>query len=518
VTHPRGSKYALAALALAAVLALAWIARRLVELSSDSIFAVAWGSELAEGRLPEFSGDDLPVKHPLAIGLGVVVAPLTPQGSIDAYSMLALLAFLAVLYATFRLGRAVAGVAAGALAAVLVAAHPYVESTALRGLTDGLFAALALLAAALAIESGTRRWRAVLSLLAVAGLLRPEAWALALPYGIWVASRSDSWRRRIVIGAFVLAAPALWLAADAALTGDPWHTIRNPPTLRSEAVGGGLNQVIPPRGDQPTSHLPGGEIASGIAIGIHWPQELAGALIHYPLELAGALIAAWALWSGRRILLSGLREERLEGESASRWPSVLLSLAVLSMTAALAFLRLFEFRLSPRFLFAPAIALIVLAVAAPWLIRRSPVSVALGVILAPLVVAGTIGGLARFPGLISTQSEGRAQLQDLVALLEAPAVREAVIHCPRLVVSSKVGRLDDVGGGRHVMTVNYGQALASAALVLGLDPADIEVTDPAGYDVPPGGSFISDDPSRHPAPPAARRMEGDWVFTSACSL
>jgi hypothetical protein len=492
VTLPRGWRYALATLALAAVLALAWIVHPQVGIGSDSIFALAWGSELAEGRLPDFSDRFLPSKHPLTIGMAIVVAPLTPRGSIDAYSTLGVLGFLAVLYGTFRLGRAVAGVGAGALAAILVAARPDVEYIASLSLAGGPWVALVLLAGALAIESGTRRWRAVLSLLTVAGLLRPESWGLALAYGVWVASRSDSWRHRIVIGALVLAAPALWLAFDAALTGNALQSIQHP-------GGGGVRRVVGTQDVQPAwveestacpSELPGCGIGNAVGTRVGWP-----------LGLAGALIAAWALWSGRRILLSGLREERLEGESASLWPLILVSFAVLGVMVALPLLRLFGFELAPRVVLLPAIALVVLAAAAPFVLRRSTISVALGVILAPIVVVSTIGGLGRSPDLIRYQADGWGRLQDLVALVEAPVVREAVMRCPQLEVSAR-------GAGIAQ------EAHSGAALVLGLEPADIEVTSPGDPYLPPGGSLVAYDPPRRPT---AARTEGDWVFASRCS-
>jgi hypothetical protein len=201
-------------------------------------------------------------------------------------------------------------------------------------------------------------------------------------------------------------------------------------------------------------------------------------------------------------LLSGLREERLEGEAASLWPFVLLSLALLGLVAALAFLRVLGLHLVSRVLLIPAVVLVVLAAAAPWVIRRSPISVALGAILAPLVVASMISGLARFPGLIRFQAEGWTRLQDLVTLVEAPTVRERVMHCSKLEVSARARGIAQ-------------EAHAGAALVLGLDPAEIEVTNPAGSYIPPGGSLITYDPITRPAD---ARVEGDWVFTSRCSL
>jgi hypothetical protein len=488
VTHPRVSRHALAALAIVIVLVFAWIARSQVDLEGNSVYSLAWGSEVWEGQLPDFSGPYLPVKHPLSIGVGVVLGPLTPQDSIDIFGMLGILGFLALLYASFRLGRAVGGVPAGALAAILVAAHPEVEFIAARSLVGGPWAALVLLAAAIAIESGTRRWRTILSLLTVAGLLRPEAWPLAAAYGIWVGSRSVSWKRRTAVGALALAAPALWVAADVALTGDPLHTTQ----FGVES----LRRIIPPRGDQPSlteappsCAVPGCEFANSIWILIGWP-----------LGLAGALIAAWALWSGRRILLSGLRGERLEGQSASLSPLVVLSLVLLGVVITLASFRVVGLTVAPRVLLVPAVVLAVFAAAAPWVIRRSPISVALGAILAALVVAGVISGLARYPDLIGPQAQRWDRLQDLVALVEAPAVREAVTRCPKLEVSARAP-------GSAV------QARAGAALVLGLDPADVGVT-PESH-IPPGGSLIAHDPVTRPTD---ARVEGEWVFMSRCSL
>jgi hypothetical protein len=63
----------------------------------------------------------------------------------------------------------------------------------------------------------------VLALLALAGLLRPEAWLFSVVYLAWMwrAPRARDWR----LVALALAAPVLWALADLAVTGDPLHSL-----------------------------------------------------------------------------------------------------------------------------------------------------------------------------------------------------------------------------------------------------------------------------------------------------
>ena len=64
----------------------------------------------------------------------------------------------------------------------------------------------------------------VLVLLALAGLLRPEAWVLAALYWCWVAWNA-SWRDRILLAMLTAVAPVLWAPTDYAVTGDPLFSL-----------------------------------------------------------------------------------------------------------------------------------------------------------------------------------------------------------------------------------------------------------------------------------------------------
>jgi hypothetical protein len=73
----------------------------------------------------------------------------------------------------------------------------------------------------MALEARTpRRGTPVLVLLAVAGLLRPEAWILAGLYWLWLLPALDR-GRALRAAALVAAAPLLWAASDLAAFGDP---------------------------------------------------------------------------------------------------------------------------------------------------------------------------------------------------------------------------------------------------------------------------------------------------------
>jgi hypothetical protein len=88
-----------------------------------------------------------------------------------------------------------------------------------------------LLLSALLVE--TRRPRAgapVLALLALAGLLRPEAWAFSGLYFVYLMSATGRPRARPEIARLALiaaAAPLIWIVSDLLVTGDPLWSLTN---------------------------------------------------------------------------------------------------------------------------------------------------------------------------------------------------------------------------------------------------------------------------------------------------
>ncbi len=184
----------------------------------DSYYSLVWGRELMHGIAPTFTAYQAPTHHPLFLG---VSALLTPVGA-DADRLLVavcVIAFVMLVWATFRTGAAVFGPWSGLVAALIVLGSPALLLYAARAYVDVPFVACVMWAAAVEARTPRGRPRVVMGLLLAAGLLRPEAWLLAGVYWLWVG------RRRWDLFAMVVAAPLVWVIVDAASTGDPLYSL-----------------------------------------------------------------------------------------------------------------------------------------------------------------------------------------------------------------------------------------------------------------------------------------------------
>jgi len=146
----------------------------------DTIYALVWGRELAHGVSPDYGAALPPTPHPLADLLGAVTTPLG-DGAIAVTMIVAYVSLALVGYLVYRLGSLWFDRPIGAVAAAIVLTRAPFLSNGLRAYIDVPY--LALVLGALAIETKKPRcgWP-VLSLLALAGLLRPEAWLFSVAY------------------------------------------------------------------------------------------------------------------------------------------------------------------------------------------------------------------------------------------------------------------------------------------------------------------------------------------------
>ena len=211
----------------------------------DTLYTLVWGRQLAHGTIPELEGPIAPTPHPLA---NLAAMALSPLSSIEvgglhgepaaaavigfAYVSLALLGWV-----VFALGRAWFNTAAGVLAAAIVLTRVPVLDFGARAYGDIPFLVLVLLA--LLVE--TRRPRAgvpVLGLLALAGLLRPEAWLFSAAYLLWLLwpgvraaaqargpARAAAWRDAAPLVVLAASGPLLWAVHDLLLTGNALHSL-----------------------------------------------------------------------------------------------------------------------------------------------------------------------------------------------------------------------------------------------------------------------------------------------------
>jgi hypothetical protein len=202
---------------------LTWAVFSRAFLNYDTLYAQIWGRDLVNGRTPDYDVSLAPTPHPLAEAAGALTSLLGTDAGYTALLALALLSFGALIWAVFLLGARTFWWPVGLLAAFVVATREPFLSQGARAYVDIPFLALVVLAAAIEARQRRRGWP-VLALLALAGLLRPEAWLLSAAYWGYLApglESADRWR----LAALAVAAPSLWALSDLAIAGSPVHSL-----------------------------------------------------------------------------------------------------------------------------------------------------------------------------------------------------------------------------------------------------------------------------------------------------
>ena len=216
---------ALAALALAAVAAWALVP---TYPDYDAYHHLVWGRDLLRGVTPGFEDAFAPTPHPLYLALGALLSLAGDDGD-RLLVLVTVLSLVALIGGAYALARALFGSAVAAAGALFVGSSFAFLLYAVRAFVDVPFLALVVWAAALEVAR-PRRGLVPLTLLAAAGLLRPEAWVLAGLYWLWCLPGREL-RARAGLLALALAAPLLWCLVDLAVTGDPLFSLTNTQAL-----------------------------------------------------------------------------------------------------------------------------------------------------------------------------------------------------------------------------------------------------------------------------------------------
>ena len=220
------------ALALLALIAVAGWALVPTYPDYDAYHHLVWGRDLLDGVRPGFEGFAAPTQHPLYLALAALLSLAGPHAD-RLLVLVTVLSLVALTAGTYALGRALFGRSPAAAAALFVGSSFAFLLYAVRAFVDVPFLALVVWAAAL--EAARPRETAPMALLAIGGLLRPEAWVLAGLYWLWCLPGRPL-RSRAVLGVLVLAAPVGWALVDLAVTGDPLFSLHSTSEL-SEALG-----------------------------------------------------------------------------------------------------------------------------------------------------------------------------------------------------------------------------------------------------------------------------------------
>ncbi len=214
-------RWALALFALAAVAAWALVP---TYPDYDAYHHLNWGRGLLDGVNPGFEEFAAPTQHPLYLAIAAVLS-LAGQHADRLLVLFTVLSLVALSAGTYALGRALFGRPAAALAALFVGSSFAFALYAVRAFVDVPFLALVIWAAALE-AARPRRGVLPMALLAVAGLLRPEAWVLAGLYWLWCLPGGTT-RSRVILAALAAVGPVGWACVDLAVTRDPLFSLNN---------------------------------------------------------------------------------------------------------------------------------------------------------------------------------------------------------------------------------------------------------------------------------------------------
>ena len=361
-------------------------------LNYDARYALVWARDLADGLTPDYEGPYAPTPHPLETGASLVAVPFGTGG--DALmSWAILLCFGALVWLAFRLGAELFSVPVGLVTALVVLSRPALERDALLGYQDTAFAVVVVWAVLLEARR-PRRGVPVLLLLALAGLMRPEAWALAGLYTLYLW-RGASGRERAIYAGLTALAPVLWALGDWAVTGDPLHSLHGTADLA---------ETVDRRRDPLT--------------GPYWAAKYLGYTLREPMAIGIPIGLAFAWRHARR---------------AGAW---LPFVAAVAMLVVFLVSPLFGLPLIGRYVRTPAVLLAVyygVAVFGWQLLTRDHPERRLWTILAGVAVLASVAYLPwhakQLSGLENRLDYQGAYYRDLRSVGESPAVRAALARC-----------------------------------------------------------------------------------------
>ncbi|MEA2153970.1 MAG: hypothetical protein QOE11_110 [Solirubrobacteraceae bacterium] len=199
----------------------------------DAYQHLVWGRDLLHGVAPGFETFAAPTQHPLYLALAALLS-LAGQDADRLLVLVTVLSLVALTAGAYVLARGLFGTWPAVAAAFFVGSSFAFLLYAVRAFVDVPFLALVVWAAALEVAR-PRRGQAPMALLALAGLLRPEAWVLAGLYWLWCLPGRDL-RVRFGLLALVVVSPLIWALVDLAVTGDPLFSLHSTSSL-AEALG-----------------------------------------------------------------------------------------------------------------------------------------------------------------------------------------------------------------------------------------------------------------------------------------
>ena len=264
-------------------------------LNYDARYAILWSRDAWTGHLPGYEADFAPTPKPLQSLVGSIGLPFGDAAD-DVMTWIVLLSLGVLAYLVFLLGARLFGNPwVGVVAALVVVTRPVILRDTLLAYQDIPFAAL--IVGAVLLEARTpRRGVPVLAVLAVAGLLRPEAWVLAGLYWLYLWPVSAP-RRRVALAALVAGAPVLWALSDLIVTGDPLHSLHGTAELAETNERRRSITQVPRWGAQYVGYTLREPLILGVPLGLlfAWLYRRRDRSTILPLAVAAAMLAVFAI-------------------------------------------------------------------------------------------------------------------------------------------------------------------------------------------------------------------------------
>ena len=198
----------------------------------DSYYSLLWGRELLGLDALSFEAYRAPTEHPLAIAFGALLSLLGDNAD-RVMVACTVLSFLALVAAVYALGKTAFTPLVGAVAAALLVTRFDFPFLAARGYIDIPYLAVVVWAAVIELRAPRRHPLVVMTLLAAAGLMRPEAWLLAGVYWLWLFMKL-TWNERVLYAALAAVGPLVWVGVDFAVTGEPLYSLTGTRDLAEE--------------------------------------------------------------------------------------------------------------------------------------------------------------------------------------------------------------------------------------------------------------------------------------------
>jgi hypothetical protein len=261
-------------------------------LNYDARYSLVWAHDLWHGRQPDYEAPFAPTPHPLQTAVSSLALPFGDGADVVLIAMV-VLSFGGLVWLAYRLGAELFSPWVGGATAAVVLTRPALHRDAAFAYQDVAFAMVVVWAVLLEARS-PRRGLPVFVLLAVAGLMRPEAWVLSGLYLLYTWPEASP-RLRAANACLTACAPLIWALSDLLVTGDALHSLHGTSGLAEELGRRRDVDRVPYWTAQYLGFVLREPLVVGVPLGLAFAWTARSRRAILPLAVAAAMLAVFAL-------------------------------------------------------------------------------------------------------------------------------------------------------------------------------------------------------------------------------